>query len=168
MAAEETRRMVGGGGATTALMTTTTTKTTINKWAAAEAEDDDGWREAGRSGGGGRATVVWWRRRNSTMEDGAEVEDRLGGTGRGAHFFLDEYYLNPNLYNLAKKGGYFFWFLGEVFAMIRGRIRIGVILWSFLVILSSILPRILPQSYLKSCWDYGPQTWKRKIEEIRP
>jgi hypothetical protein len=35
------------------------------------------------------------------MEDGAEVEDRLGGTGRGLHFSLDEYYLNPTLYSLA-------------------------------------------------------------------
>ena len=42
------------------------------------------------------------------MEDGAEVEDRLGGAGRGPHFFLDENYLNPTLYNLAKKRGQFF------------------------------------------------------------
>ncbi len=35
------------------------------------------------------------------MEDGAEVEDMLGGMGRGVHFFGDEYYLNPTLYNLA-------------------------------------------------------------------
>jgi hypothetical protein len=35
------------------------------------------------------------------MEDGVEIEDRLGGAGRVVHFFLDEYYLNPTLYNLA-------------------------------------------------------------------
>jgi hypothetical protein len=35
------------------------------------------------------------------MEDGAEVDDRFGGAGRGVHFFLDESYLNPTLYNLA-------------------------------------------------------------------
>ncbi len=35
------------------------------------------------------------------MEDGAEVEDRLGGAGRDVHFFFDESYLNPTLYNLA-------------------------------------------------------------------
>ncbi len=49
--------------------------------------DDYGWQEAGCSGGGGRATVVWQQRRNSAMEDGAEVEDRLGGAGQGVHFF---------------------------------------------------------------------------------
>ncbi len=67
----------------------------------AEVEDDDGWQEAGRSGEGGRATIVRQWRRNSAMEDGAEVEDRLDGAGRAVHFFLDESYLNPTLYNLA-------------------------------------------------------------------
>ncbi len=75
---------------------------------AAEAKEDNGWREAGHCGGGGRATVVQRQRRNSTMEDRVEVEDRLGGAGWVVHFFLDEYYLNPTLYNLAKKGGIFF------------------------------------------------------------
>ncbi len=51
-------------------------------------EDDDGWQEVGCSGGGGRATVVQWQRRNSAMEDGAEVEDKLGGVGQGVHFFF--------------------------------------------------------------------------------
>ncbi len=63
-------------------------------------EGDEGWREAERSGGGGRATAVRGQRRNSAMEDGAEVEDRLGGVGQGVHFFFDESYLNPTLYNL--------------------------------------------------------------------
>jgi hypothetical protein len=35
------------------------------------------------------------------MEEGAEVEDRVGGTGQGVYIFLDESYLNPTLYNLA-------------------------------------------------------------------
>ncbi len=60
---------------------------------AVEAEDDDCWQEVGRSGRDGRATVVQLWRRKSVMEDGAEVEDRLGGTGRGVNFFLDESYL---------------------------------------------------------------------------
>ncbi len=54
----------------------------------AEAEDNNGWQEAGRSGGGGRATVVLRQRRNSAMEDGAEVEDRLGGAEQGVQFFF--------------------------------------------------------------------------------
>jgi hypothetical protein len=45
------------------------------------------------------------------MEDGAEVEDGWGGTGRGVHFFLCLVGLNPTfnptLYNPTKKGGYF-------------------------------------------------------------
>ncbi len=85
------------------------------------------------------------------MEDGAEVEDRLGGAGRGVHFF----WMNPTSILpstiLPKKGGNFFVFLGGVVGKIRGGIRIGVILWSFLVILFQILSQILPQSYLKSC-----------------
>jgi hypothetical protein len=77
------------------------------------------------------------------MEDGAEVEDRLGGTGRGVNFFFsDESYLNPTLYlqSCLIRGVIFFDFFWGGFGKIQGRIRIGVILWSFLVILPPILP----------------------------
>ncbi len=46
------------------------------------------------------------------MEDGAEVEDRLGGAGRGVYFWGGEYYLNPPSTILPKKGGIFFDFGG--------------------------------------------------------
>ncbi len=62
-----------------------------------------------------------------------------------------------------QKRGVIFWFWGDIFATIEVgleevglEVELGVILWSFLVILAPILPWILPQSYLKSCWDYGP------------
>ncbi len=35
------------------------------------------------------------------MEDGAEVEDRLGSVGLGVHFFWMNPAFNPTLYNLA-------------------------------------------------------------------
>ncbi len=89
----------------------------------AEAEEDNGWREAGHSGGGGRATIVQRRRRNSTMEDGAEVEDRRGSTGRGVHFFLFLAGLNPTSILpstiLPKKGGNFFDFGGRFLLQLR-------------------------------------------------
>ncbi len=55
------------------------------------------------------------------MEDGAEVEDRLGGAGLGVQFF----WMNPTsilpstILIFAKKGGNFFYFGGEVFATIK-------------------------------------------------
>jgi hypothetical protein len=76
------------------------------------------------------------------MENRAEVEDRSGSAGWGVHFFLDEYYLNPTLYNLAKKGGYLFDFWGRVLL----RFEVGLGLGSFFgVSWSSYL-----QSYLES------------------
>jgi hypothetical protein len=54
---------------------------------------------------------------------------------------------NPTLINPNINRAYFLGFWGGIYVMIRGMIRIGVILWSFLVILPPILPRILPQSY---------------------
>ncbi len=140
--------------------------------AAAEAEDNDGWGEAGRSGGGGGATAVRWRRRNSfTIRPWRmEVEDGRGGPGPAGCSFLFLFLaglnptFNPTLYNTTKNRGYFLWFWGEIFVTIQGSteigrigVRLGVILWSFSVILPPILPRILPQSYLKICWDYGPE-----------
>jgi hypothetical protein len=64
--------------------------------------------------------------------------------------------INPTLYNPTKKREIIFGIFGEVFATIEVGLEkvelgvgLGVILWSFLVILP--VPRILPQSYLKSC-----------------
>jgi hypothetical protein len=63
----------------------------------------------------------------------------------------DEFWKNPTfnltLYNPIKNGGYFFGFLGVIFATIEvglGLVGLGVglrvILWSFLAILPPILP----------------------------
>ncbi len=56
---------------------------------------------------------------------------------------------NPTLYNPTKNGGYVFGFLGVIFAMLEVGlglvglgVGLGVILWSFLVILPPILPQI--------------------------
>ena len=169
--AEETGWAIGGGGGTMALMIT---KTTINKWAAAEAEDDDSWQEAEHGGGGGGATVVQRRRlRGKVMEAGA---GRAGW--RGVHYFFFSWrgWILPQSYPLQSciKIGIFFLNSGVFFVTIGGRIRIGVILWSYLVILPPILPRILPQSYLPKkllrlrpyctydlSWQTGP--WKSRI-----
>jgi hypothetical protein len=76
------------------------------------------------------------------MEDGAEVEDRLGGTGRGDHFFLmNTTSILPSTI-LPKKGGNFFDFGGRLLL----RFEVGLGLGSFFgVSWSSYL-----QSYLKS------------------
>jgi hypothetical protein len=80
------------------------------------------------------------------MEDGAEVEDRLGGVGQGIHcFWMNPTSILPSTI-LPRKGGNFIDFFGGGVGKIRGRIRIGVILLSFLVIPPPILPQILPQS----------------------
>ncbi len=125
---------------------------------------------SGGSGGGrrwlARGGAQWWRRKSNCCM-AAEEKQRHGGWSGGRRqvgrrragcsffFWMNTTSILPSTI-LPKKGGNFlFW--GEVFATIWGRIRIGVILWSFLVILPPILPWILPQSYLKRCWDYGPK-----------
>jgi hypothetical protein len=89
------------------------------------------------------------------MEDGAEVEDRLGGVGLGVHFFFDEsYFQSYPLQSCLNRGVIFFGGGGRFlqrFKVELEKVGLGVILRSFLVILPPILPRILPQSYLKSC-----------------
>jgi hypothetical protein len=76
------------------------------------------------------------------MEDGAEVEDRLGGAGRGVHFF----WMNPTSILpstiLSKKGGNFFDFWGGILARFEVESGLGSF---FGVSQSSYL-----QSYLQS------------------
>ncbi len=78
------------------------------------------------------------------MEVGAEVEDRLGGAGRGVQFFLDESYHQSYLLQSCLKRGVFFWILGGGFCLQFEvgfeKVGLGAILWSFLVILPPILP----------------------------
>jgi hypothetical protein len=96
--------------------------------------DNDGWQKAGHGGGGREATVVQRQRRNSfaIRPWRMEEEDR-----RGCSFLfylaLHSYLANPNI-----NWALFLGFL-EVF-MLRFKVglglgRIGVILWSFLLIL---------------------------------
>jgi hypothetical protein len=76
------------------------------------------------------------------MEDGAEVEDRLGGVGRGVHFF----WMNPTSILpstiLPKKGGNFFDFWGRFLLQFEEGLGLGSF---FGVSWSSYL-----QSYLES------------------
>ncbi len=157
-AAEEMQQTVGGGGATTTVTKTTKNNNQQKVWrqrwrrcAVAEAEDDNGWQETEHSGGGGGATVVRWQRKNNAMEDGAEVEDGWDGTGQCAHFFSFlgrvEYYLQSYPLQSFQKRGVIFGILGDVFAtievglgLVELGVGLGVILWSFLVILPPILP----------------------------
>jgi hypothetical protein len=61
------------------------------------------------------------------MEDGAEVEDRLGGAGRGVHFFrMNPTSILPSTI-LPKKGGNYFDFGGGVLT----RFGVGLGLGSF-------------------------------------
>ncbi len=161
----------GGRGATTTL--TITTKTTINKCAAAEAEDVCGGRGKGqrRLVRGG---AQWWRQRSNCCAAAEEkqlwdkaMEDegrRQVGRGMGVHFFPT---FNPTSQIVSKIRGNF-WDFGGVFLLWfevgLGLVGLKVILQSFLVILHPIIPWILPQSYLKSCWDYGPEIGNHSIE----
>jgi hypothetical protein len=78
------------------------------------------------------------------MEDGAEVEDRLGSVGLGVNFFC---WMNPTsilpFTILPKMGGNFFDFWGRFLLRFKvglEKVGLGVILQSFLVILPPILP----------------------------
>jgi hypothetical protein len=76
------------------------------------------------------------------MEGGAEVGDRLGGAGRGVHFFfMSPTSILPSTI-LPKKGGNFFDFLGGILARFEVRLGLGSF---FGVSWSSYL-----QSYLES------------------
>jgi hypothetical protein len=145
-AAEETRRTVGGGGATRALMTT---------------KKNQNQQMSGGRGGGqrwlARGGAQWWRRKSDCCMAAEEKQHHGGWSGGrrqvGRHeaewslFFRQILHQSYPLQSCLKRG-YFFLFLGDVFATIQGRIRIGVILWSFLVILPLILPRILREPRL--------------------
>jgi hypothetical protein len=110
-----------------------------------------------------RGGVLWWRRRSDCcavaeekqlrdkgMEDGGRR--RAGQRGAGCSFsflFLAGMNptFNPTLYNPTKNGGYFWDFRGSFFATIEVGlglvglgVGLGVILWSFLVILPPLLP----------------------------
>ncbi len=149
-------------------------KTTVNKCAAVEAEDEDGWEEAGHGGGGGWAAVVrWWRRNSFAIRSWRmNVKDGwgcfhflfLGGVKSYLESFLDKTCPKPRDFS-------FFWVGG--LGWIWGRIRIGAILWSFLVIqpwiLLGILLQTIPQNLLRllalfarGCLGpgYRPQKWE--------
>jgi hypothetical protein len=78
--------------------------------------------------------VMMWRRRING------IFLFLGGVESYLESYLDESCPRPRVN---------FPFLGVVLGRIQGRSRTVVILWSFLVILLQILPRILPQNLLR-------------------
>ncbi len=73
------------------------------------------------------------------MEDGGRTRAGQGGV------LIFPPTFNPTSRIVAKIGDNF-WDFGGVFL---GLVGLGVILWSFWVILPPIIPRILPQSYDK-------------------
>ncbi len=90
-----------------------------------------------------------------------EVED-----GRGCSFFLFLAGLNltsnPTSMNHKINKAWFLGFWGVFmlgFEEGMGFLGLGVFLWSFLVILPPILPRILPQSYQQVVESMGLSTW---------
>jgi hypothetical protein len=109
----------------------------------------------GCGGGGSGGTVVRRQKRSclAIRSSRMEVDDGRGSvhsvSWQGGDKFLNPT-LSPTSTKPAQNLGYFFHFGGGGgLGRIEGRISIGVILWSFFVILTQILPRFCHKSYLK-------------------